>query len=113
MKTISGKISISELKSMASNLFGDLIKAVVDVEKGLLALDAELHSDLEAALLEDGSFQKDLWGINLYPEIEGEDFIEYDSMINVRPSSGNMSRGIDDDALRMKILHIVSERVEK
>ncbi|OGX50522.1 MAG: hypothetical protein A2267_02525 [Omnitrophica WOR_2 bacterium RIFOXYA12_FULL_38_10] len=113
MAIISDKISLSELRSMAKNVFGDLVKAVVDVETGVIALDAELHSDLEGILLQNGSLQKNLWGINLYPGIDGEDFIEFDSMINMRPSISNMSRGVEDEKIRSKIRQIVAKRITK
>ncbi len=112
MKIVKESISLGELKQMAESMFGDLVKGVVDVEKGLLAIDAELHSDLEALLLENGSQQRSLWGINLYPDLEGEDFVEYDSMINMRPSQGNHSRGVDDEDIKELILEIVSKRVK-
>jgi len=113
MVIISDKISLSELRAMAKNVFGDLVKAVVDVETGVIALDAELHSDLEGILLQNGSLQKNLWGINLYPGIDGEDFIEFDSMINMRPSISNMSRGVEDEKIRSKIRQIVAKRITK
>ena len=113
MKIITKTISLDELKAMAAATFGDMVKAVVDFERGLLAVDAELHSDLEAALLEDGSRQKDLWGINLYPETPDEDFVEFDSMINVRPSQGNRSRGVEDEGSRKKIMVIVDQRIKR
>ncbi len=94
-------------------MFGNLVKAVVDVDRELIALDAELHSDLEAFLLADGSKQKNLWGINIYPEMPGEDFIEFDSMINMRPSQGNQSRGVDDERLRKKIIEIAAKRIKR
>lgn len=99
---------------MAERLFGNLIKAVVDVERRIMVVDAELHSDEEAFLLENGSRQQDLWGINLYPDMErnGPDFIEFDSMINLRPSQNNRSRGVDDSIIREKITSIVNEWVE-
>ena len=112
MMIVSEKMSIEELKKIASNMFGDLVKAVVDVEKGIIALDAELHADLEALLLENGSLQKNLWGINFYPEIENDDFVEFDSMINMRPSQGNKTRGIDDEEIRKKIIEIVAKRIK-
>ena len=96
---------------MAAATFGSMVKGVVDVDREILALDANLHADLEAVLLDDGSDQKHLWGINLYPETAGEGFLEYDSMINLRPSQGNKSRGVDDPAIRAKIAAIVSKRV--
>ncbi len=111
MKIIKDKIELQELKNMAKNSFGNLVKAVVDVENEIMAVDAELHSDEEALLLENGSKQKDLWGINLYAEIEGEDFIEFDSMINLRPSQKNFSRGVDDPKLQKTIQEIVGTLV--
>ena len=84
-------------------------KGVVDVRQQLLALDAELHSDLESMLLEEGSNQEDLWGINLYPEMEGEDFIEFDSLINIRPRQGNRSRDVEDEAIRAQIRQVVDK----
>jgi len=104
---------LDELKKMAADTFGNVVKAVVDVDRELIAVDAELHSDLEAFLLENGSKQKSLWGINLYPEIQGDDFIEFDSMINMRPSQGNRSRGVDDEGMRKKIVEIVAKRIKR
>ncbi len=109
---ITGKeLKINELKDMAQRSFGNFVKAVVDVERGLIAVDAELHADLESLLLQDGSKQKDLWGINLYPELEGAEFVEFDSMINLRPSQGNRSRGVESVELRGKIMSIVQKRI--
>jgi hypothetical protein len=113
MKIIAEKLALKELKEMAAGMFGDMIKAVVDVDREILAVDAELHSDLEALLLENGSKQESLWGINLYPEMQGDAFIEFDSMINMRPSQGNRSRGIDNQGIRNKIIGIVAKRIQK
>jgi hypothetical protein len=112
MKIVTGTIAIDEIKEMAANLFGDMVKAVVDVERGIIAVDAELHSDLEALLLDNGSKQKSLWGINIYPQLDQDDFVEFDSMINLRPSQGNRSRGVEDKALRSKIIGIVTKKVK-
>ena len=111
MKIIPEKLSFAQLKQMAADGFGDMVKAVVDVDRELLAVDAELHSDLEALLLENGSKQKSLWGINLYPEISGDGFVEFDSMINMRPSQGNRSRSVDSEELRKKIMIVVKKRI--
>lgn len=113
MEIITTTLEFSKLKAMASATFGDMVKVVVDVERQILALDAELHSDLESMLLENGSKQKDLWGINLYPDMREEDFVEFDSLINIRPSQGNRSRGIVDKALRAKIVEIVSRKIKR
>ncbi len=93
---------------MAEGLFGGLVKAVVDLKRGIMAVDAELHADEESELLQTGSQQADLWGINLYPEFLGtEDFIEFDSVINIRPSQENRSRGVENERLRNEITRIV------
>ena len=112
MKVIKGTLKLAELKEMATGMFGDMVKVVVDVDRGLIAVDAELHSDLEALLLEDGSKQGNLWGINLYPELQGNEFIEFDSMINMRPSQGNRSRGVENEVISKKIIEIVAKRIQ-
>jgi hypothetical protein len=99
------------ISAIARGQFGDMVKAVVDVRRRLMAVGGELHADEEAVLLEDGSSQVDLWGINIYPEEAGEDWIEYDSMINVRPSQGNRSRSVDDEGLRKAIREVVESLV--
>jgi len=113
MKIINkeNKILKGELKLMSENSFGDLVKAVVDIENEIMAVDAELHADQEKVLIENGSKQENLWGINLYPD-DTEDFIEFDSMINLRPSWGNLSRGVDDENIQDKIIKIVNNLVD-
>jgi Protein of unknown function (DUF5674) len=103
---LTKKISRVELKTIAQESFEVMVKAVVDVEKGVLALGGELHADANAALLARGSEQKDLWGINLYPDKKLEDWIEYIALINIRPATGNRSMEIKDPQIR-KIQEIV------
>jgi hypothetical protein len=110
---IEDSITNNELKVIAQNIFGDMIKAVVDVEKEVIAIDAELHADLEAFLLGNDSNQENLWGLNFYPEIESNDFLEFDSMINIRPSQNNRSRGVESDIIREKIIAIVDKRIRR
>jgi hypothetical protein len=88
-----------------------MVKAVVDVRRGIMAIGGELQSDEEALLLDQGSEQRDLWGINLYPAETPADWIEFDSTINVRPSQGNRSRGVDDSAVRDQIRQLVESLV--
>jgi len=111
MKIVDKKITMDELEQMAAATFGNMVKAVVDVDRDLVAIDGELHSDLEALLLENGSKQKSVWGVNIYPEMKGEGFVEFDSLINIRPSSGNRSRGVENEGIRKKIVSIIAERI--
>ncbi len=106
------KISIKELNEMSNKMFDKLVKAVVDIEKNIMVVDAEMHYDEEQMLLEAGSRQTDLWGINLYPgDYRTDNFIEFDSMINIRPNHGNRSRDVEDEVVRQKIRAIVAEKV--
>ena len=110
-RIVRNRISRSELARLADAQFGDFIKAVVDVSRDIMAIGGELHADDEAALLADGSGQQDLWGINLYPGDRGADWIEFDSMINLRPSQGNRSRGVDSPEIRARIQGVVDSLV--
>lgn len=112
MIILDRQMTKEELSDLATEYFGDMVKGVVDVDKGLLALDAELHADLEAMLLEQGSRQESLWGINLYPEMDSDDFLEFDSLINIRPMQGNRSRGVEDEVIRNKIKELVERWIE-
>ncbi|MCM8763622.1 MAG: DUF5674 family protein [Candidatus Omnitrophica bacterium] len=114
MKIIKEKISLKELKQLAEETFGELVKAVIDIERKLMVVGGELHSDQEALLLSEGSKQKDIWGINLYPEkYPRSSWLEFDSLINLRPSFGNKSRSVDDPKIRQKIIEIVNKLVVK
>lgn len=113
MKTVATPIGLAELEAMAEAGFGVLVKAVVDVERRVMAIDADLHADEEALLLSEGSRQEHLWGINLYPGLPAAEWVEFDSMINVRPSRGNRTRGVEDDATRERILAVVAALVER
>lgn len=112
MKIITDQILLSELKQMSERGFGNFVKAVVDIKKVIMALDAELHADQEALLLEKGSLQENLWGINIYPDLPNEQRIEFDSMINLRPSFGNRSRGVDSLEIQKKIIEIVNKLIK-
>jgi len=112
MRVIEQKIGLDELKKLAEERFGDMVKAVVDVARGIMVVGGELHSDQEALLLDRGSRQADLWGINIYPDEPPTSWIEFDSMINVRPGQGNRSRDVEDAAVRAKIVEVVAALVE-
>lgn len=98
---------------MSEKMFGNLVKAVVDIEKEIMAVDGELHADEAGLLAENGSRHENLWGINIYPEVESEDWIEFDSMVNLKPLLGNRTRGVDSPAIKEKIIKIVNQLVKK
>lgn len=107
----NNKITRIELRQMAKKIFGDLVKAVVDVEKEIMAVDGELHSDEQELLIEQGSKYENLWGINIYPELSRENWIEFDSLINLKPAFGHRSQGVEDLKIKEKIIKIVNKLV--
>jgi hypothetical protein len=113
MEIVRDKIALSALQEMSKKMFGGLVKAVVDIKKEIMVVDAPLHADQEYFLLDDQeSQQEDLWGINIHPGKVGTDgFVEFDSMINIRPDQNNFSRGVDDQKVREKIKSIVNRMV--
>lgn len=113
MEILKKIISNDDLLSIAENGFGEMVKAVVDIDLEIVAIDAELHSDLEALLLEQGSAQNNLWGINYYPELENDDFVEFDSMINIRPNRDNKSRSVEDESIQKKIIEISKKWINR
>ena len=113
MEILSKKISRDELNKMDSGYFEDMIKAVVDIEKQIIGVDAELHADIEGALIDEGSEQRNLWGINfLTGEDDIEEFVEFDSLINIHPKQNNRSRYVEDENIRNKVLEVVEKWIE-
>ena len=113
MEILSKKVSRDELNKMDSGYFEDMIKAVVDIEKQIIGVDAELHADIEGALIDEGSEQRNLWGINfLTDEDDIEEFVEFDSLINIRPKQNNRSRYVEDENIRNKVLEVVEKWIE-
>lgn len=113
MIILKEQVTIQYIDELAQNLYGDMIKAVADVDKGVIAIDAELHSDLEMLLLEDGSSQESLWGFNIYPQLEEDDYIEFDSLINIRPRQNNRSRDVENEEIRQKIIVLVNQFIKR
>lgn len=113
MKIINSPTKIEEVIKNYRHFFKRLIKAVVDIEREMIALDAELHADLEELLLSEGSRQENLWGINLYLDDEDEkNRVEYTALINVRPSLDNPSMEIVDEGIRKRIREIVDKLIK-
>jgi len=107
IKIINKKISENELREIAKEFYGSMIKGVADVEREILAMGGEYHMDANVALIENGSKQPNVWGFNWYFDRSGEDRIEYISLINIRPAEGNRGMEVQDSSLRDKIKSVI------
>ena len=112
MTIVTEAISRETLAELAKHFYTEMIKGVVDIDRHIMAVDAELHSDLEKLLLENGSRQESLWGINLYPDANDDDFIEFDSLINISPRRNNYSRDVESAEIRREIQTTVNRLVK-
>jgi len=108
---VKNPVKLSVAKEAAEKTYGDMVKAVVDVNKKIIALGGEMHADCEIVLLEDGSNNEDIWGFNIYPDKNGNERLEFTSLINIRPRMNNKSMEIKDESLRQRIVDIVSELI--
>lgn len=114
MKIVKNTIEITKMKEMAAKMHGELVKVIVDIEKNIIAVDAPMHSDLlELLVQEENSEPQNLWGINIHPDKTGEDFIEFDSMMNLKPGLGNKSRYVENPETREKIIQIIDKIVKR
>ncbi len=112
IKIVKNSISKEEFLQIAEEGFGDLVKVVVDVEQEIMAVGGELHADEEVALIEQcGSRRENTWGINIYPKKSDNEWIEFDSMINIKPVYGNRARGVDNQATQENIKKIVKKLI--
>ena len=107
---IQSRISIHELGRLAEHGYGDMIKAVVDIEKGIMAVGGAMHADMIPILKAKGSIGKDLWGVKLYPGMANMDqFIEFESLINLK--EGNPDESIRIPEIKQKIIKIVEKLI--
>lgn len=112
MKILTEPINKAAVLSEHNHYFGTMIKAVVDVRQSIMAIDAELHADLESLLLErTGSQQQELWGINLFLDKPKNAWIEYTALVNIRPSAGNRSMEVEDPGIRDRIRAVVERLI--
>lgn len=99
---LNSKITPEQLKQVSEDIEG-YVKFVVDIHKKILAAGGKMHTDCEKRLLEDGSKQSDLWGGGW--DLETNE-LDYDSMINIRPSQGNPSREVLSEDIRKQMTEV-------
>jgi hypothetical protein len=112
VEIITHRVTRQELLERCTTSYPSMVKAVVDLGRGVMAVDAEWHADLEAVLLEDGSAQAELWGINLQLDREPDDFVVYTSLINIRPAQQSFSMEIQDPAVMGAVKQVVDQLVD-
>ncbi len=112
IRVVTDQISLGELHELAQETFVSMIKGVVDIEKKTVAFGGQYHMDANMVLIQNGSEQNNVWGFNLQLEQPPSDWIEYVSLINIRPLAGNRSMKIRDSVLREKMKSIVDAKIK-
>src|SRR3989344_9039446 len=111
IRIIKNPITRAEARDIAKEFYVEMVKGVVDVEKGIIALGGEYHMDANTILVENGSEQKNLWGFNFYPDKTGDEQIEYKALVNIRPVHGNSVMEIQDENLRTAMRVIIRKLI--
>ncbi len=111
IRIITKPISRDELREIAQEFYGEMLKGVVDVKKEIIAVGGEYHMDSNLLLIENGSNQPDIWGINIHLDKDKENWLEYRSLINIRPAQGNRAMELANETIRAKIKEIVNRLI--
>ena len=112
IKIIAENITIDELKKIAKVYYVSMIKGVVDIDKEIIAFGGEYHIDANNILLENGSDQSDLWGFNIVFDKSVESWIEYTSLINIRPLAKNFDMEVQDISIRNRMKEIINSKIK-
>ena len=108
---VGDKISLEELKKLAKVFYVSMIKGVVDIEKEIITFGGEYHMDANVKILENGSIQKDVWGFNIYFDKPRDEWIEYTSLINIRPQQDSYSMEIYNEEIRNRMKEIINSKI--
>ena len=111
IRIIKNPITRAEAKEIAKEFYVEMVKGVVDVEKGIIALGGEYHMDANTILIENGSEQKNVWGFNFYPDKAGDEQIEYKALVNIRPVHGNSVMEIQNEDLKTVMKNIIKKLI--
>lgn len=87
-----------EIKKLQEK-FDTYIKTVIDIEKKICSAGCDRHFESEKILLEQESKQSDIWGGGI--DVDTKD-IDFNSLVNIRPSDNNSSNDILDPTVRKK-----------
>ncbi len=111
IKIVEDKIVLNELRELAKEYYTDMVKGVVDVSRGTVAFGGEYHMDANVKILEHGSKQAEVWGFNIYPNRPRSEWIEYTSLINIRPQLGNRTMEVKSEVIRKKMKEIIDSKI--
>ena len=111
IKIVEKTITLDELRGIASEFYQSMVKGAVDIETRTAAFGGEYHIDASNALIEDGSRQENIWGFNIQLGMPRESWIEYTSLINIKPEAGNRDMEVQDPVVRDNIKNILEERI--
>lgn len=106
IRIITKKATPAEITEMLQSL-NSYIKLAVDIKRKVVAGGGVLHADCEAALIDDGSKQDDIWGADWIPDSKE---VRFEALINIRPKQNNRSMTIEDKGIRDKVEKVVKEK---
>jgi len=111
IKIIEDKISKDKLRELAEKSYIDMVKVAVDVEKNIMAVGGEWHSEAQTLLVEDGSSGLNVWGANIFLDRSENEMIEYVALINIKPTV-NRFMEIQNTEIKDKIKAIITNLIK-
>lgn len=111
IKIITEPITRAEALEIGKEFYTEMVKGVVDLERGVIALGGEYHMDANEVLIGDGSKQEMVWGFNVYPSIFDESWIEYTSLINIRPQVHNRGMEVESPEIREMMRDVITKLI--
>jgi len=111
IRIITEPIPLVEVEELAKDTYTTMIKGVVDIEKAIIALGGEYHIDANNKLTEMGSKQPDIWGFNIQFDKIGDEWLQYTSLINIRPAVGNRGMLVKDQRIQKRMREIIESLI--
>ena len=112
IKVITKPITRAQAHEIGKEFYDDMVKGVVDIHKEIMGVGGEYYMDANTVLIEHGSVQGSVWGFNVYPQRKREEWIEYTSLINIRPAVENRTMTVEDKAIRDRMKKIIEALIQ-
>lgn len=112
MRILKKPIPMSEVRALATEWYGTMIKGTVDIAENKVALGGDYHMETCELLVKDGSHHANIWGFNIRFDEGQKNLLEFDSLVNIKPALGNKSRSVEDPEIIEKATKIIHSWIQ-
>ncbi len=105
-------VSMDYVRELAVEWYGTMIKGTVDIAKNKVAIGGKYHVESCELLVEGGGDHTNVWGFNIRFEEDQNGILEFDSLVNIKPSLGNKSRSVENPEIIKKATEIIHSWIQ-